>query len=259
MKHILVCLKAVPSTAQVQVDGHFRLQREGTNLQWNIADEAALEKALQIKDMEGGSVTLLTMGPQKMRESLRPLLARGADRAILVTDPKLAGADTRATALAIATAVKKVGYFDLILCGRRAIDGETGQVPGQLAAALGIPCVTNVEQLQPEGNLMKLHRRLEDGICILKTKMPLVASVCEYSSPLRLPKIIELRRARMKEILCLSAKDLELQPQDMGLTGSLTRVVAMEGRFPGLRKGPKTDNVTVGVKQLLSLCKEVTQ
>ena len=94
---ILVCMKAVPATAQVQVDGHFRLQREGAKLQWNMADEAALEAALQLKGQDG-TVTVLTMGPGKLEEPLRELLARGADRAVLLTDPKIAGAATQATA-----------------------------------------------------------------------------------------------------------------------------------------------------------------
>ena len=100
MKHILVCIKAVPTAASVQVDGQYRLKRDGVNLQWNIADESALEAALRLKDKDG-AVTVLTMGPPKLEAPLKDLLARGADRGILVTDRLLAGADTRATAAAL--------------------------------------------------------------------------------------------------------------------------------------------------------------
>ena len=157
MKHILVCIKAVPAAASVQVDGQYRLKRDGVNLQWNIADESALEAAFRLKDKDG-TVTVLTMGPPKLEAPLKDLLARGADRGILITDRLLAGADTRATAAALKAAAEKLGPVDLILCGRRAIDGETGQVPGELAAALGIPCVSNVERIQREGDSLLLSR-----------------------------------------------------------------------------------------------------
>ena len=190
-------MKAVPATAEVQVDGQFRLQRDGVKLQWNIADEAALEAALQLRGT--GTVTVLTMGPGKLEDGLRELLARGADRAVLVTDPKLAGADTLATARALAAAAKYLGSFDLILCGRRAIDGETGQVPGMVAGMLDVPCVTNAEAFTPESQRLLLQRRLEEGTAALEVTLPAVVSVCEYTYPLRLPGIMAMRRAKQKQ------------------------------------------------------------
>ena len=136
MKHILVCVKAVPVSSSVEVDGQHRLKRDGASLQWNIADESALEAAFRLADRDG-SVTVLTMGPPKLEGPLLELLARGANRAVLITDRLMAGADTRATARALASAAEKLGPFDAVFCGCKAIDGETGQVPGELAAALG--------------------------------------------------------------------------------------------------------------------------
>ena len=136
MKHILVCVKAVPVSSSVEVDGQHRLKRDGASLQWNIADESALEAAFRLADKDG-SVTVLTMGPPKLEDPLLELLARGANRAVLITDRLMAGADTRATARALASAAEKLGPFDAVFCGCKAIDGETGQVPGELAAALG--------------------------------------------------------------------------------------------------------------------------
>ena len=138
MKHILVCVKAVPVSSSVEVDGQHRLKRDGASLQWNIADESALEAAVRLADKDG-SVTVLTMGPPKLEDPLLELLARGASRAGLITDRLMAGADTRATARALASAAEKLGPFDAVFCGCKAIDGETGQVPGELAAALGLP------------------------------------------------------------------------------------------------------------------------
>lgn len=254
---ILVCMKAVPATAEVQVDGQFRLQRDGVKLQWNIADEAALEAALQLKGQ--GTVTVLTMGPGKLEEPLRELLARGADRAVLLTDPKMAGADTLSTAKALAACVTYLGQFDLILCGRQAIDGETGQVPGMLAARLELPCVTNAEALEQAQNTLRLQRRLESGTSELELLLPGVVSVCAYSYTLRLPGIMGMRRAKGKQVEQVSADVLGLSPEQCGLKGSATKVVAMSTKFPGLRKGPKEQNVAVGADKLLQLCREVNQ
>ncbi len=254
MPNILVCVKAVPGTSQVQVDGQFRLKRDGVNLQWNIADESALEAALQQKG--GGTVTLLSMGPKKLEESLRELLNRGADRVVLITDPAMAGADTHATAKALAEAARKLGPFDLILCGRRAVDGETGQVPSQLAAALELPCVTNVEKISLSDEV-RLVRRLEGGTETLQGKGPMVVSICEYSYPLRLPGILSMRRAKGKQVETFSAKDLEMEREQCGLSGSLTKVASMSAQFPGLRQGPKETDISKAASTLLELCKEV--
>ena len=235
--NILVCMKTVPATTEVQVDGQFRLKRDGVKLQWNIADEAALEAALSL-----GTVTVLTMGPGKLEEPLRELLARGADRAVLLTDPQMAGADTLATARALAKAAEQLGPFDLILCGRRAIDGETGQVPAMLAALLDIPCISCAEELLAENGL-QVSRRLENGKQVLQTSLPAVVSVCEYTYTLRLPGILGMRRAKNKAVEKLSAADIGLPPESCGLRGSATKVVAMDAKFPGLRKGPKETDI----------------
>ena len=255
MKHILVCVKAVPVSTSVQVDGQYRLARDGVSLQWNIADESALEAALSLKDKDG-TVTVLTMGPAKLEEHLKELLARGADQAVLVSDPCMAGADTRATAAALKAAAEKLGPCDLILCGRRAIDGETGHVPAQLAAALEIGCVSDAEQLTREGDTLMISRRLEDGVQLLRAEGPLVVSLCEYSYRLRRPGILSLRKAQSKSVTKLSAEDLGLGAEDCGLQGSLTKVVAMKQTFPGLRQGPRTTDLSAGIAQMTAMIRE---
>ncbi len=256
VRNILVCVKAVPSSSSVQVDGEYRLQRDNVNLQWNIADEAALEAALSLKGTDG-TVTVLTMGPPKLEEPLKELLARGADRAVLITDRLMAGADTHATAAALKAAAESLGPFELILCGRRAIDGETGQVPGELAAALDIPCISNVEEIHPEKEQLILSRRLENGVQHLCAEGPLVVSMCEYSYTLRLAGIQSMRRARNKAVERYSAADLGMTAGECGLKGSLTKVVAMEATFPGLRKGVKEWSVPKGVAYMLNAIREV--
>lgn len=246
---ILVCLKAVPSTAEVSVDGSFRLRRDGTSLEWNVADQGALEAALSLKGADG-AVTVITMGPEKCKDHLRELFSRGADRALLLTDSAFAGSDTYATACILSEAVRKTGPYDLILCGRRAIDGETGQVPGMLAAALGLPSVSNAECVLSEEGALLVKRRLEDREVTLSVPLPAVVSVCEYTYSLRLPGILGMRRAKGKEVETLSLADLGLDPEQCGLVGSLTRVIGMDTRFPGLRKGPRERELSVAVSHL---------
>ena len=256
MKHILVCVKAVPVSSSVEVDGQHRLKRDGVSLQWNIADESALEAAFRLTD-EDGSVTVLTMGPPKLEDPLTELLARGASRAVLITDRLMAGADTRATAWALASAVKKLGTFDAVFCGCKAIDGETGQVPGELAAALGLPCISNAEKVERAEDALLVARRLEDGVQNLAVSGSAVISFSSYSYPLRLAGILGMRRARKTPVEILTTGDLGLSAESCGLKGSLTKVVAMESRFPGLRRGPKETEPDAGVKHLCSLLREV--
>ena len=256
MKNILVCVKAVPVSASVEVDGQHRLKRDGASLQWTIADESALEAAFRLADQDG-SVTVLTMGPPKLEGPLTELLARGASRAVLITDRLMAGADTRATAKALAAAVEKLGPFDAVFCGCKAIDGETGQVPGELAAALKLPCVSNAEKVELSGDTPTAARRLEDGIQTLEITGPVVVSFSSYSYPLRLAGILGMRRARKIPVEVLSAADLGLSPDSCGLKGSLTKVVAMESRFPGLRRGPKETDPEAGVQRLCGILREV--
>lgn len=256
--NILVCMKAVPSTGQVQVDGQFKLQRDGAKLEWNVADQSALEAALQLKGADG-TVTVITMGPQKLEESMRELLARGADRAILMTDAAFAGSDAFATANALSKAIKTIGTFDLILCGRRAIDGETGQVPPMLACALGIPCITSACCVCATEQILQVERHLECGKEYIKLPCPAVISVSEYTYQLRLPGIMGMRKARGKTIEILRISDLKTDAGNFGLQGSLTKVVRMDSKFPGLRKGPKSENISDGIDQIIASIKEARQ
>lgn len=257
MQNILVCIKAVPAAAsQVSMDAAHTLQREQLGLQWNTADEAALEAALRCR-AAGGAVTVLTMGPSKLAGALQELFGRGVDQAVLVTDPAMAGADTYATAKALAAAVKALGSFDLILCGRRAVDGETGQVPSMLAAALDMPCITGAEQLEEADGVLCASRRLESSAVTLTVAVPTVVSVCEYAYPLRLPSIAGMRRARQKQVQQLTSAQLGLSPEECGLRGSLTKVIHADKKFPGLRKCSRETDPSVGARKLLELCREV--
>ena len=256
MYRILVCVKAVPNTTDVSFDADGRLHRSNTTLQWNVADLAALESALSIKTQES-TVTVLSMGPQKLETPLKELLARGADNAVLISDTNLAGSDTYATARVLAQAVEKLGGFDLILCGKQSIDGDTGQVPGMLAAALNQPCLTNTENLTFNGRQLTADRVLENGVQKLSVTLPCVVSVQPYAYNLRLPGILAMRKAQQKMVQLFDLKSLELSPSECGQAGSLTKVIKIHPLLHSRRKGVKEHNLRDGTKRLLDLIREV--
>ena len=130
--HIIVCIKQVPDARQVKIDPETNtLIRDGVESIINPYDLYALEEALRLKERQGGTVTALTMGPPQAEEALREAVAYGADEAVLLSDRAFAGADTWATTYTLARGIEKIGAFDLVLCGKQAMDGDTAQVgPG---------------------------------------------------------------------------------------------------------------------------------
>lgn len=179
---IIVLAKQVPDTRNVGKDA---MKADGTVNRaalpaiFNPEDLNALEQALRLKDKYPGStITLLTMGPSRAADVIREGLFRGADNGYLLTDRAFAGADTLATSYALSRAIEKIGDFDLILCGRQAIDGDTAQVGPQVAEKLNIPQVTYAEDILAATNgLAKIKRRLERGVEVVEGKMPLVITV----------------------------------------------------------------------------------
>src|ERR1035437_330941 len=179
---IIVLAKQVPDTRNVGKDA---MKADGTVNRsvlpaiFNPEDLHALEQALRIKDKFPGSViTLLTMGPVRASEVLREGFYRGADDGILLTDRAFAGSDTLATSYALACAIKKIKDFDIIVCGRQAIDGDTAQVGPQVAEKLGIPQVTYAEEIiSLSEKTITVKRRLERGIEVLEAPLPLLITV----------------------------------------------------------------------------------
>ena len=179
--NIVVLAKQVPDTRNVgkdamKADG--TINRAALPAIFNPEDLNALEQALQLKDKNPGStITLLTMGLPRAAEIIRESLYRGADTGIVLTDRALAGADTLATSYAIATAIKHLGKYDIILGGRQAIDGDTAQVGPQVAEKLGLPQVTYAESVNVEDGKAIVKRRLEAGVETVECPLPLVVTV----------------------------------------------------------------------------------
>ena len=187
----------------------------------NPADACAVETALQLKETSGARVTVLTMGREKAEDMLRELIARGVDEACLVTDPAYAGSDTLATARVLHAAANRLGPFDLILTGRRAVDGETALTPARLAQLLGWPLITDIQTVVCSDEFI-----CEDGETQkrLKSVFPAVLTVHEGSCTLRLKGILGMRRAKSAVIRRLTNAELCLPPEQVGLAGSPTCV-----------------------------------
>jgi electron transfer flavoprotein beta subunit len=224
---IVVCIKQVPDTTEVRMDSKTgTLIREGVPSVINPDDVNALEAALRVKDSDpGAEVAVLSMGPLQAGTALREALAMGADRAILLTDRKFAGSDTWATAHALAYAIQKMGAFDLVLCGRQAIDGDTAQVGPQIAEYLDIPQVSYVRGVEIRGKSVTVERVLEDGHEIVETALPCLLTVIRELNTPRYPSVRGIFDAyREKTVEVWSADDIGADASVVGLKASPTNV-----------------------------------
>lgn len=224
---ILVCIKQVPDTNEVKLDKKTgTLIRDGVPSIINPDDKNALEEALTIKDNQKDvHVTVITMGPLQADDALREALAMGADDAILLTDRAFGGSDTWSTSLIISEAIKKLGTFDIIFCGRQAIDGDTAQVGPQIAEKLNLPQITYVKKLEIQGDEVVAERALEDGYQVIRTKMPcLLTAIKELNQPryASIPGIVEAYDE--KEVKIMTYDDLKIDKALIGLEGSPTNV-----------------------------------
>ena len=223
---IIVCIKQVPDTTEVKINPETNtLIREGVPSIVNPFDENAVEAALQLKEKHGGTVTVVTMGPPQAAEALKTCVAMGVDHTYLVSDRAFAGSDTWATSYTLSQAIKKIGKFDLILCGKQAIDGDTAQVGPGIAEWLGLPQVTFDSKISLEGTKLKIERLLEEVNEIVECPLPAVLTVVKQINEPRLPSLKGLMRAKKAEIKSLNAADIKGDPKNMGLNGSPTSVV----------------------------------
>ena len=226
--NIVVCIKQVPDTTNIKINPETNtLIRAGVESIINPFDMYALEEGLRLKEKHGGTISALSMGPPQVEESLREAISLGIDDVYLLSDRAFAGADTLATAYTLAAGIRKIGGADIILMGRQAIDGDTGQVGPGVAENLGIPHITDVrkiEQLDEDGTII-VERLLENGYLRLKTKLPVLLTVVKEINEPRLPSLKGKIRARSKEIATWIEEDLEIDSERIGLTGSPTQVI----------------------------------
>ena len=223
---IVVCVKQVPDTTEVKIDPVTNtLIRQGVPSIVNPFDKNAVEAALQLKEKYGGKVTVLSMGPPQAKDALKECLAMGADAAILISDRAFGGSDTLATSYTLAAAIRKLGTYDIILCGKQAIDGDTAQVGPETAEHLGIAQVTYVSMIEVEGQNAKLEREHEEGYEVIEAKLPLLVSVIKtLNYEPRYPTVKGTMKANRAEIPVWTAADIDVKEERLGLKGSPTQV-----------------------------------
>ena len=236
---IAVLMKQVPETTDVQVDPETgTLVREGVAAQMNPFDAYALEEGVRIKEKLGGEVAALTMGPPQADAILREAISLGADRAILISDLKFAGSDTWATSRTLAAALKKTS-FDLVICGKQAIDGDTAQVGPGVASWLDVPQATYVRKVEEiDDTHIVVERLLEDGCEVVSMPMPALLTVVKDINEPRLPSLRGKMKAKKAEIETITAADLDIPEEELGLAGSPTNVMkvfAPEKRAGGVK------------------------
>ena len=227
----IVCVKQVPDTSgKVAVKADGTLDRASMATITNPDDLNALEAALKLKDATGCEVVVVTMGPPPAEGMLRELLARGADKAVLVSGREFGGSDTFATSQILAAAVNKIGVGpeDVVFCGRQAIDGDTAQVGPQIAEKLHLPQVTYVADIQKDGNTLTVKRMLEDGYMMVKVQTPcLLTCIKELNNP-RYMSIGGILSTYSKPLTTLGYEDLKDDPlidaTTIGLKGSPTNI-----------------------------------
>jgi electron transfer flavoprotein beta subunit len=231
--HIVVCVKQVPDSAQIRVHPVTNtIMRQGVPTIINPYDLFSLEEALRLRDLHGGEVTVVTMGPPMAETALRKCLTFGANRAVLLTDRFFAGSDTLATSYALSFLISKVtetwGAPDLIFCGKQTIDGDTAQVGPGIAKRLKLlqlTYVAKIENLDLAAREIIVHRRAEGGIQVLKTKLPCLLTMLEGTNDMRRGTIEDALRGARAEIVTWNAAQAGISDLTLcGLRGSPTIV-----------------------------------
>jgi electron transfer flavoprotein beta subunit len=236
--NIIVCIKQVPDAKDVRLDPKTNtLAREGVESIMNPFDRHALEEAVRLKEQHGGTVTVVSMGPPQAETVLREAVACGADAAVLVSDRAFAGADTWATTYTLGKAIMKNGPFDLIVCGKQAIDGDTAQVGPGLAKRLDIPYVSYVRKITGfERGVLSLQRLMDDGYDEVEIPLPGLLTVVKEINEPRVPSLKGKMKAKSLSIKTLNAEDIGADPDSIGLPGSTTQVVKVfSPQFKGER------------------------
>ncbi|MGM9680585.1 MAG: electron transfer flavoprotein subunit beta/FixA family protein [Eubacteriales bacterium] len=228
--NILVCVKQVPDTTSIKIDPvKHTLIRTGVPSIVNPYDGYALEMAARIKDKVGGRITALSMGPEMAKDALKECISVGADDAYLISDRVFGGSDTLATSCIISTAIKLLeerngAPFDLIFCGKQAIDGDTGQVGPEIAEHLDRALITYAYESELDGDTIKVRRESDEGYDIVTAKLPAVVTVEKTPYEPRYPSIKSKMAARKAVIPTLTSEEVIVDENRRGLKGSPTKV-----------------------------------
>ncbi len=224
---IAVLVKQVPDTYSERKlrESDWVLDRDASDAVIDEIDSKGVEIGLQLTEAHGGTVTVVTMGPDRAKETLRKALAMGAHKAVHVLDDALAGSDALQTSAALAAALKTLGA-DVVITGNEATDGRTASMPAMLAERLGWPAVTSVTQVTVDGGVVSAERVVEGGAAKVSASLPVVLSVNEKIGEPRYPNFKGIMAAKSKPVSVLSAADLGLDPGSLGLANASTQVVS---------------------------------
>lgn len=257
---VMIPIKQVPETSNVKMDPETgTMIREGVESIINPLDLYAIESGIRIKEAQGGTVIALSMGPPKAEEALREAVAMGCDSGLLLSDKCFAGSDTWATSYCLSRAIQTLGDYDLILCGERATDGDTGQVGPGIAAWLDIPVGTYISEIcEIRAGSLVVKRLVEDGYETLEMETPCLLTVVKEVTYPRLPTLRGKQRAQKIEIPIWGSREICANMQFLGSKGSPTRVVNIESskitqngdiRFP--KDAPEMEEAIEGLVRYL--------
>ncbi|BAU29285.1 electron transfer flavoprotein beta subunit [Aneurinibacillus soli] len=259
--HILVCVKQVPDTKIIKIDPKTNtLDRRGVPAILNPYDTHAVEEAVRLRARYGGKVSVLSMGPPQAVAAIKKCVEIGVDAGYLISDRAFAGADTLATSYALSRAINRITKeepIDLVICGKMAIDGDTGQVGPGIARRLGIPPLTGIKkvtEIDEKARQMTVHRKIEDGYEVLQSSLPCLLTVEKDINEVPYSPLPNMIRAARFEPVVWTVNDLEdVDRGQLGLKGSPTIVGKMFS--PPKPEGGKRleGNADQQVKQLVDI------
>lgn len=227
---VVVCIKHVPgANTRMGIESQTgTVVWEGEEGMVNPLDAYALEESVRIKERYGGAITAISMGSSKAEEILRESIGIGVDEAILLSDPAFDGSDTLATAYILSKAITRLGQLDIVICGKQALDGDTGHVGPQLAELLGLPFISYVSKIEDiKDGYMRVQRMVEEGHQIIEMPLPGVISVVKEINVPRLPSLRGMMQAKKTNIAVWNAEELSVDMNKVGLSGSPTRVIGL--------------------------------
>ncbi|MDA2892943.1 electron transfer flavoprotein subunit beta/FixA family protein [Mycolicibacterium sp. BiH015] len=253
MTNIVVLIKQVPDTWSERKlsEGDWTLDREAADAVLDEINERAVEEALLIKEREGdagGTVTVLTAGPERATEAIRKALSMGADKAVHLVDEGLHGSDMVQTGWALARALGTIEGTELVIAGNEATDGTGGAVPAIIAEYLGLPQLTHVRKLSVENGKVTAERETDDGVFTLEASLPAVVSVNEKINEPRFPSFKGIMAAKKKEVTKLTLAEIGVEADEVGVANAGSKVLSSTPKPPKTAGEKVTDEGEGGKK-----------
>ncbi|MBI4301423.1 MAG: electron transfer flavoprotein subunit beta/FixA family protein [Chloroflexi bacterium] len=228
--NMIVCVKQIPdpeappATFKIDSNTNKVVPPQGIEPVISPFDAQAVEAALRLKDVHGGKVTVISMGPASAKDAVKHALAMGGDEGVLLEDEAFGDSDSYVTAYILAQAIKKIGEYDIIFCGRQAADWDAGQVGLGIAEILGIPSVTVAQKVEMMDGKVEVERVVENGYEVVEAGLPVLVTITNELGEPRYPTLKGIMAAARKQLTLWQANDLGMGPDQMGLKGNLTQL-----------------------------------